>query len=387
VATVDGTGSTWTNTARLQVGFDGAGTLSITHGGKVSNTYGQVGYYVPSAAGIAAIVNVDGVGSTWTSSQQLAVCSGANGGLNITNGGTVSSFDADLFGSPSATIAVNGAGSTWQNSWEINVGDTEGYGTVKITNAGSISTDSVSINPGSLLVMDVGGGSKLKVAGTAGPFNNNGTVRLAASAADAVGAYTPIAYSGAWSGSGTVQALGGTWNAANHTFTVSSAKTGTAGQGVTVDLSNTQRTIVIDPSSGLAVGAGFQPTATSSNVTFTASSITGQNLDALGNLVRPCEALVADWQLGASGAYTVGNPVYLSMQVGSGYSADDLDVWQFNGTTWSTYTTTDLSYDGSYANFTVTGFGDYAVVTVPEPATLMLLACGAVVILRRRRRD
>ena len=39
---VDGAGSTWGNSADLTIGNLGAGTLTISNGGKVSNTMGYV---------------------------------------------------------------------------------------------------------------------------------------------------------------------------------------------------------------------------------------------------------------------------------------------------------------------------------------------------------
>jgi hypothetical protein len=41
----------------------------------------------------------------------------------------------------------------------------------------------------------------------------------------------------------------------------------------------------------------------------------------------------------------------------------------------------DLTYDGNYASFTVTGFSGYAVTTVPEPAMLALIGIGAIGLL------
>jgi len=40
--TVDGPGSSWTNSNGLSVGFDGPGTLDITNGGRVSNSYARL---------------------------------------------------------------------------------------------------------------------------------------------------------------------------------------------------------------------------------------------------------------------------------------------------------------------------------------------------------
>ena len=42
--TVDGAGSTWTNSGDLYVGNSGTGTLTIRNGGTVSNGFGFIGY-------------------------------------------------------------------------------------------------------------------------------------------------------------------------------------------------------------------------------------------------------------------------------------------------------------------------------------------------------
>ena len=41
--TVDGPGSTWTNSGTLYVGYGGSGTLNITSGGNVGNSCGYIG--------------------------------------------------------------------------------------------------------------------------------------------------------------------------------------------------------------------------------------------------------------------------------------------------------------------------------------------------------
>jgi hypothetical protein len=50
------------------------------------------------------------------------------------------------------------------------------------------------------------------------------------------------------------------------------------------------------------------------------------------------------------------------------------------------FTTSDLTYDGTYASFTVTGFDGYAVTTIPEPGSITLLAAGAITLLAYTRR-
>ena len=66
-ATVDGAGSSWTNSSDFYVGHNGNGTLTIRNGGAVSNVFGFVGRYSTSTS----TATVDGAGSTWTNSSDL----------------------------------------------------------------------------------------------------------------------------------------------------------------------------------------------------------------------------------------------------------------------------------------------------------------------------
>ncbi|TJW28550.1 MAG: autotransporter outer membrane beta-barrel domain-containing protein, partial [Mesorhizobium sp.] len=90
--TVDGAGSTWTSNGYLVVGYSGAGTLSITNGGKVSDQYSSIGINTTSIS----TVSVDGIGSTWTNGGPLFIGESGIGTLHITNGGAVTNDDAYL---------------------------------------------------------------------------------------------------------------------------------------------------------------------------------------------------------------------------------------------------------------------------------------------------
>ena len=48
--TVDGTGSTWTNSIHVYVGDAGTGTLNILDGANVSDVSGRVGFQANSTA-------------------------------------------------------------------------------------------------------------------------------------------------------------------------------------------------------------------------------------------------------------------------------------------------------------------------------------------------
>jgi T5SS/PEP-CTERM-associated repeat protein len=115
LASVDGTSSTWTNSGSLTVGKYGAGTLAITKGGQVSDTFGYLGMN----AGATGMVAVDGAGSTWTSASDVYVGNAGTGMLAITNGGLVTVGGA--------TCVANGSASTGT----INFGSNGGTLTTK----------------------------------------------------------------------------------------------------------------------------------------------------------------------------------------------------------------------------------------------------------------
>ncbi len=124
---VDGAGSSFSAAIDLiSVGEGGNGNLSATAGGVVSSFSGVIGD-ASSAVGIATI---NGTGSSWTISGQLLVGFEGNGTLNIQNHGAVSDADAYLGGAtflsgnftPVATVNVDGVGSTWTNSATLTIG-------------------------------------------------------------------------------------------------------------------------------------------------------------------------------------------------------------------------------------------------------------------------
>jgi T5SS/PEP-CTERM-associated repeat protein len=126
----------------LLVGGAGSGTLNITNGGAVSNLLGVIG----AGLGSTGLVTVDGAGSTWTNSANLLVGDFGSATLNITNGGAVSNdigeiaFQSDSTG----TVTVDGTGSTWTNSGVLGVGNA-GSGTLTIANGGTVSAVSVDL--------------------------------------------------------------------------------------------------------------------------------------------------------------------------------------------------------------------------------------------------
>lgn len=149
--TVTGTNSTWANLGDLHIaaqsgrlnanGFlsrlgtivSATGTLTISHGGHVSNTNGYIG----NRSGATGTVTVRGDGSRWTNDGDLFI--GAQvinsstwnpgaGTLNIENGGRVTSgadaylgYSRNTNATASGTVNIVGPGSIWTNSGQIHV--------------------------------------------------------------------------------------------------------------------------------------------------------------------------------------------------------------------------------------------------------------------------
>jgi len=140
-ATVDGAGSTWTHSFELYVGY-GTGTLNITNGGAVSDQFGYLGYFPEFPGHSSGTVTVDGTGSTWTNSADLSVGRSGTGVLNITNGGVVTNGTGYLgydFASD-GTATVDGMGSTWTSGGFFYVGQ-NGNGILHITNGGHLNSN------------------------------------------------------------------------------------------------------------------------------------------------------------------------------------------------------------------------------------------------------
>ncbi len=387
--TVNLTMSNPSSNGDIGVGYKGNGTLRIQDGVMVHSQEGWIGWH----SGSTGEVTLNGTGSMWTNEWDLYLgYEGGNGTLNIIGGAAVSDLHGRIgYASDSISVAtVTGIGSTWLNSGFLLVGK-YGSGTLNISDSGVVTAINVSINSQSLLTIDVGNSSLLNVGNGSGTLTNNGVVRVIAGAgpiADAT--YSPIS-AGIWDGSGIYQAVGGTWNETTHEFTVSDVLSGNSGSQLTLDLAVTQRALIADGGeghTGWSLGASFlHKTGENTDLDFTATVITGETLDGLVALLDSGESVEGAWELIVAGdGYTEGDPAYLSFDVGAGYSRGDLQVWHFDGFDWTEFDAIDLTCNGDYASFTVTGFSGYAVSAVPEPGMFILLIAAALGLLIHARR-
>jgi T5SS/PEP-CTERM-associated repeat protein len=215
-ATVDGVGSTWTNGDQtLAVGYYGNGTLKITNGGSVRGGDAEIGWN----AGATGVATVDGVGSTWTNTYNVSVGNRGNGTLSVTNHGSVVSKAGSIGNSANSTgvVTVDGAGSNW-TSGGIDVGG-NGRGTLAITRNGSVTCTNAYIGAraGSVGMVTVDGpGSTWNAGGLTVGFDGNGTLRISngAHVDDARGGYGSgdyISFDAGSTGTVMVDGIGSAW--------------------------------------------------------------------------------------------------------------------------------------------------------------------------------
>lgn len=376
MVTVDGIGSTL-KCSGIVVGYSGNSTLKISGGGLVTSSLDSRLCYRP---GSTAKVWIDGAGSQWNLLSDIYVGDYGSAVVDITRGGMVSDGACTInrFSTSSSIVTVKGLGSTWTNRSALSIGDSvagSGQGTLNILDGGTVTASAAFFSSNTLVAIDVGTGSKL---GLDGPLMNNGKIRILAGGKTAASeTYSPIS-AGMWSGSGVYQAVGGTWNASSHEFTASAVESGFSGLPLTLDLFAKQRVLIQDPGSGWTLGASFAAASSSKSLKFTATAIEDHGFVALAEPSNVISTVLGKWSLTAASGFTAGDPAYLSFDIGSGYSLDDLQIWNYNGTSWMPYESKDINYDGKYVNFMITNLSSYAVTAVPEPCTFALLAFGLI---------
>ena len=366
--TIDGAGSSWTNTGALTVADNGDGTLIITNGATASNTDGYLGV----ESGTSGAVTVSGAGSTWTNTGLLQVGGKGDGDLNITNGGSVSNGDGFLgYGSASGRVFVNGVGSMWTNTGDLAVGG-GGPGELFIINSGLVRVDGtllIDSFPGGAIRMTTGGMLALvgDADGSAAEFLGlvDGTDQIQYKTA--IGSWLPI----------TSGVMGDDFALTYYTTGVLAGYT-----LLTVD--------AVYGAPGDATGDG---------------QVTAEDIDALvANIGNPSYDLDGDFDSDEDDLiYLVENLVEWSGPGGSGVgtargdanldglvNATDLAVMQAgfgqSGIGWGggnfnidgAINATDLAIIQAQFGFAAAG------APVPEPMTLGLLAVGGLAALRRR---
>ncbi len=446
--TVTGSGSTWTNSGQFFVGYEGTatGTLNITSGGLVTNTTGVVGCYADTAGVLGTgTVNVDA--ATWTNNGNLQVGNSGVGTVNISTGGSVTSYDGYVgnYVGSTGTMTVD-TDATWTNSTDLYVGRW-GEGTLTVTGEGEVSNTTGYIGRYSV------GTGTVTVSGTGSTWTNNGNLYVAyegngeleiTGGGTVTDNYCNIGHVAASTGTVTVEGTGSTWTHSGNlvvgeygegTMTVSGGGEVSNGYGYIGNHAGSTGTVTVSGSeslwdNGANLNVGYYGTGTleilaggtvrntNGHVGLYAGSTGAVTVDGYGSTWTNQNGLYVGYQ--GTGTLTVtggglvtadaglfidhdgGGESFVNMSTGGRLAllgeADD-DIYDFlglvsgtdairywNGTAWDDITNATPGVDYTLTYHTTGDLEGYTVLTVPEPAALSLLALGGVAILRRRRR-
>ncbi len=378
--TIDGTGSSW-DSHHLYVGEDGTGTLNVTNNGSLESYQTTIG----NQSGSDGTVIIDG--GTWANDYSITVGSEGDGTLFVGSGGTATNgytYIGEKSGA-TGTVNVNGTNSSMSSSGTISLGieNTGGTGRLSVTDGGQVTAgstvstgaDGVFISVSSTLTVDANSSLSTDEA-----ITNNGTINLVAGAGASAGNNgTQLSFSSITSGSGaTIQALGGvlTTTGTSASITVSDAVTNGGAGGATIDtldLLLNQRGIITDTSNGKSAGAGFLAAATSTVISLTMTDITaGGVYDALEGKISEDGVIFSVWDFSTS-VYTESEdtPLYLSLWAADAGDILDLMVWFYSEEGGSG---TWISYDAYDLAFD----GTYASFTVFEEGIYAVTGTSAV---------
>lgn len=132
------------NTATVNVGNAGTGTLAISGGGSLTSTSGGI-IFLGRGVGSNGTVTVTGMDSLLESGSQLIVGYYGTGNLTVSSGGSAVSSATIVAGyleDSTGSITVTGTGSTLESGRAAVIIGNYGTGTLNIENGGSVSSAS-----------------------------------------------------------------------------------------------------------------------------------------------------------------------------------------------------------------------------------------------------
>lgn len=239
IVAVSGSGSTWNNLVVCFVGYQGSATLNIINGGQVT---GESQTSIAESGGSNATVTVDGAGSSWTQFEAITVGGDGTGILNIANGGTVSTLDSNFGGGvigrnpgSNGTVQVSDVSSSWTNKGLLSISDDGGDGTLHIMAGGFVSSS------GGILG-SFGGTAEVTIEGAGSTWTNSGDL-FVGNDFDGVGMLTVsgggqltnfngfLGFDSSANGAVEVDGTGSTWTN-NGNLYIGGTDSGAAGVGV-----------------------------------------------------------------------------------------------------------------------------------------------------------
>ncbi|AMK26098.1 autotransporter-associated beta strand repeat-containing protein [Sphingobium sp. TKS] len=187
IVKVSGSAASWASNGLLNVGDAAQGTLQISGGGQVSSRAGVIG----GLGGSVGHVTIEGAGSQWSSvpgSGPLTIGQLGAAYVDIEDGGALYTQGANIatFGSGKGVVTLSGAGSTWQNNGSLVVGQVgagQGSGNfVNVLDGAALATDQLLIggddNFNGSGIVQVSGADSSLVARTAASVGHGGVGTL-----------------------------------------------------------------------------------------------------------------------------------------------------------------------------------------------------------------
>ncbi|MFY0478526.1 autotransporter domain-containing protein [Achromobacter marplatensis] len=139
-----GADSSWTSSGPVEIGKEGSGTLLIADGATLSGTSGFVGV----GSGSVSTASIGGTGSSWSNTGIFVVgdARGARGGLGISGGGQLTSWNGTLGRRAGSygNVTISGDGSKWTSTGPVTVGDA-GEGRLLLMFGGALNASEVVI--------------------------------------------------------------------------------------------------------------------------------------------------------------------------------------------------------------------------------------------------
>jgi T5SS/PEP-CTERM-associated repeat protein len=343
---ISGTGSKWSLSGNVYVGYSGNGMLNVADKGAYSNT-GNL--YIANSSGSSGDITVDGDGSTFTTGGFYGGSAGS-GSLEVTNKGTVSSGTTYLGRGGNFVGLVDGDGSVW-NTGALSVGYSTS-GTLNITDGGLVSASSrVSIAGNS------GSTGALSVTGENARFTNSRDLNVGGSTAPG------------GTGSLTIGGGGSVTTSPSYDLTVWSSGT--------VDLQgdSTITTPNVNVVGGLIKVSGLN------------NEIEGDaTLDSSSTLQMTLDGTDDYGQLGGSGTLTAGGLFKVVLGDFNPVAGNTFHVLNWK-TISGTFATVDLQPLSGGLSWDQGGLYSTGYITVaPEPGMLGMLAAGGMMLAVRRRR-
>jgi outer membrane autotransporter protein len=306
----------------FDIGFSGTGTLNITTGGKVTARTTRIG----SDVGAIGLLSVDGAGSSYSAPiDSINIALSGHGTMNVTNGGSVTSFSGFIAEDETAVgiVTVNGAGSNWTMS-DILVVAYTGSGTLNIQNGGDVTNGEGIIGGAPSVPQPVSATGIVNVTGPGSTWTNNGnlTVGLATGATGTLNISTGgtvssasaiIADAAGSTGTVNLSIMGATWTIAGN-LTVGNSGNGTLHINNNGFVSNSTATIADQVGSVGTVTVSEQWTNSS---TLTVGNSGNATLDITGSVTNT-NATIAN-QVGSTGTVTVS-------QSGAWTNSSDLTI-------------------------------------------------------------